>query len=76
MPHDTSPSGQAVTAAKQNAALADAKAGSPKGTSGTYSDRPNMASPSEATIAKNETNTHPGGNKPAGDTGDTGRKQP
>ena len=76
MAYDTSPAGIAAGASKQNAALADAKAGSAKSTSGTYNDAPNSASPDKGTIAKNQINTHPGGPMPAGSTSDTGRVKP
>lgn len=76
MSYDTSPAGIAAGASKQNASLADAKAGSAKGASGTYSDAPNSASPDEGTIASNQINTHDGGPMPAGSTSDTGRVKP
>lgn len=74
--YDTSPAGLAKGASKQNASLADAKAGSAKGVSHTYSDAPNSAPPDMGTIARNHTNTHPGGLMPAGSTSDTGRMKP
>lgn len=74
--YDTSPAGMAAGASKQNSALADAKAGSAKGASGTYTDTPNAASPDQGTIARNEINTHSGGPMPAGSTSDTGRMKP
>ncbi len=74
--YDTSPAGMAAGASKQNASLAAAKAGSAKGTSGTYSDAPNSASPDQGTVARNEINTHDGGPMPAGSTSDTGRMKP
>ncbi len=76
MSYDTSPAGMAAGASKQNADLANQKAGSALGASGTYSDAPNAASPSEGTIASNEINNHAAAAKPAGSTSDTGRVQP
>ena len=76
MPYDTSPAGIAAGAAKQSKDLANQKAGSPKGASGTYNDAPNAASPDEGTIAQNEMNSHPAAPKPAGSTSDTGRTKP
>lgn len=76
MPYDTSPAGIAAGIRKQNASLADQKSGSPKGASNTYDDQPNSASPDLSTIARNEYNSHPAHNMPAGSTGDTGREKP
>lgn len=73
---DTTKAGQAATANHQNAELASAKAGSPLGASGTYSDVPNSASPDAGTIARNQINAHPGSVNLTGSTSDTGRKQP
>lgn len=74
--YDTSSAGIVAGASKQNSALANAKAGSAKGASGTYTDAPNAASPDQGTIARNEINTHSGGPMPAGSTSDMGRKNP
>lgn len=76
MAYDTSPAGIAAGNSKQSAALTDAKAGSPKGTSGTYSDAPNAASPGEGTIARNDTNSHAAAPMPPGSTSDFGREKP
>jgi hypothetical protein len=76
MPADTSLAGISVEAKKQNASLMDQKAGSPKGSSNTYDDRPNAASPDLGTIARNQFNSHPAMPMPAGSTSDTGREKP
>ncbi len=76
MAYDTSPAGIAAGASKQGKDLANQKAGSPLGASGTYNDVPNSASPDKGTIARNETNTHAAAPKPAGSTSDTGRMKP
>ena len=76
MAYDTSSAGITAGENKQNASLADAKAGSPKGASGTYSDAPNSASPNEGTVARNEINSHAAAPMPPGSTSDTGRQKP
>ena len=73
--YSTSPSGVAAAGASADKTIRDAKAGSPLGTSGTYSDAPNAAQPSTSTIARNEENKA-SSTKPAGSTSDTGRKMP
>lgn len=76
MSYNTSPAGIVAGAAKQSKDLANQKAGSPLGASGTYNDVPNAATPDKGTIAKNEINSHPAAPKPAGSTSDTGRMKP
>lgn len=75
MSYDTSPAGLSAGASRQDAALADAKSGSPKGVSGAYNDVPNQDSPSPANIATNEINK-PATPMPPGSTSDTGRVSP
>ncbi len=70
MAHDTSPAGIAAGNKRDAAKLADAKAGSALGTSGTYQDVANTASPDESTIANNSFNSHPAAPKPPGSTSD------
>lgn len=75
--YDTSPSGIAGAGRKGEEILRDAKAGSPLGASGTYSDAKNAAEPqAPGTINRNFVNTHQNSGGLAGSTGDTGRKQP
>ena len=74
--YDTSKSGKDGEARKGSKIIADAKAGSPKGTSGTYSDRPNAADPNKGTIARNFVNSHTAEQPMSGSTADTGRKKP
>lgn len=76
MAYDTSKSGINAAGSKQSGIIRDAKAGSPKGASGTYSDRPNAADPDKSTIARNFVNSHSNGQSTSGSTSDTGRKQP
>lgn len=76
MPYDTSPAGHAAGGRKQDASLADQKAGSPLGASGTYNDAANAAQPNEGTIGRNFVNSHPAAPKPSGSTSDTGRMKP
>lgn len=73
--YDTSPSGHAAQARKDEMVIREAKAGSPKGTSGAYSNPGNTASPSEATVSRNNINK-PAMPKPPGSTSDTGRAKP
>ncbi len=75
--YDTSPSGLAGAGRKGDAILRDAKAGSPLGASGTYSDAKNAAEPqAPGTINKNFVNTHQNSGGLAGSTGDIGREKP
>lgn len=75
--YDTSPSGLKAAGSKGEATLRDAKAGSPLGTSGTYTDAKNAAEPqAPGTINKNFVNTHQNSGGTAGSTGDTGREKP
>jgi hypothetical protein len=76
MSYDTSKSGINAAGSKADATIRDAKAGSPLGSSGTYSDAGNAANPDQGTIASNETNTHRGESSTSGSTSDTGRKSP
>lgn len=73
--YNTSPSGLSAAGSKGDALLNAAKAGSPKGSSGTYSDVAEAASRGEASINSNEINK-PAAPKPAGSTSDTGREKP
>lgn len=72
--YPTTPSGLNAAANKQNAALSDAKAGSAKGTSGVYSDRPNAPVAGKAGIPSRFINK-PASPKPSGSTSDTGREK-
>jgi len=74
--YPANPSGLNAAGKKDDATIRDAKAGSPKGASGTYSDRPNAADPSKATIANNFVNKHTAEQPMDGSTADTGRKRP
>lgn len=74
--YDTSPSGLTAAGAKDARVISDAKAGSPKGASNTYSDQPNAASPDQGTIAANFVNSHTAEQPMAGSTSDTGREKP
>jgi hypothetical protein len=76
MAYDTSKAGLAAAGNKQDGIIRDAKAGSPKGVSGAYDDRPNTASPDKGTIAANSINSHTAAQPLAGSTGDTGREKP
>ena len=76
MSRDTSPMGLRQVANKQNASLADQKAGSSLEASGTHSNVPNAAEPGLNTIANNQVNSHRNTGPMTGWTGDTGRKQP
>lgn len=76
MAYDTSKAGINAAENKQAGIIRDAKAGSPLGSSGTYSDVGNTASPDQNTIARNEINVHDGGPMPPGSTKDTGRMKP
>lgn len=60
---------------KQDAALAKAKAGNPKGASGTYSDRPEAPHQGIPRIPQNEINK-PATPRPSGSTADTQREKP
>jgi len=73
---DTSPSGKAREESRQEASIADARNGSPLGSSNTYRDAPNAAEPTEGTIERNVFNSHPGQPIPPGSTSDTGRLKP
>lgn len=72
---DTSPSGISAAGRKADMVLRDAKAGSPKGASGTYSDRPEAPSRGAASVAANAINK-PATPRPSGSTADTGRMKP
>ncbi len=74
--YDTSPAGLNKAGSKDSRVISDAKAGSPLGVSGTYSDQPNAASPDKGTIAANNINSHNNGQSTAQSTGDTGRMKP
>ena len=76
MAYDTSKSGLNAAGTKQAGIISDAKAGSPKGASDTYSDRPNAADPDKGTIAANFVNSHTAEQPLSGSTGDTGREKP
>ena len=76
MPYDTSKSGINAAGSKQSGIISDAKAGSPKGASNTYSDVSNAASPDKSTIAANNINSHSNGQSTSGSTSDTGRMKP
>ena len=77
MAYDTSPTGLNAAGKKGDAILRDAKAGSPLGASGTYSDQPNAAEPqAPGTINRNFVNTHQNSAGTAGSTSDTGREKP
>lgn len=76
MAYDTTTSGLSAAGARQSATISDAKAGSPKGASGTYTDKKNTASPDEGTIARNFVNSHSNGQTTARSTSDTGREKP
>jgi hypothetical protein len=73
--YNTSPSGLSAVGSKGDAALSAAKAGSPKGSSGTYSDRPEAPYAGPAGVSGNSINK-PAVPKPAGSTSDTGREKP
>ena len=75
--YDTSPSGIAGAGRKGEAILQDAKAGSPLGASGTYSDAKNAAEPqAPGTIDRNFVNSHQNTSGTADSTSDTGREKP
>lgn len=74
--YDTSPSGQAAEGRKGDMIISDAKAGSPKGASGAYSDAGNQAEPDRSTIARNFVNSHQNSAGTTGSTSDTGRMKP
>jgi hypothetical protein len=73
--YPSNPSGLNQAMSHDASVINAAKAGNPKGSSGTYSDVGNEADPSEGTIARNEINK-PAEPKPAGSTSDTGRIKP
>jgi hypothetical protein len=73
--YDTSPSGLSAAGSKADSVLRDAKAGSAKGTSGTYSDRPEAPHVGPGGISSRNINK-PATPRPSGSTADTGRKQP
>lgn len=73
--YPTTPQGLQQAAAKQEAALNDAKAGSPKGTSGVYSDRNPQVDASPSGISDRFINK-PASPRPSGSTADTGRVKP
>ena len=54
--YNTSPSGLSAVGSKGDAALSAAKAGSPKGSSGTYSDRPEAPQAGPGSISSNAIN--------------------
>lgn len=73
--YDTSPSGLSAAGGRGEAVLRDAKAGSPKGTAGTHSDRPEAPHVGQSGIASRSINK-PAATKPSGSTSDTGRMKP
>lgn len=56
MAYDTSPSGMSKGAAKAEATMRDARAGSPKGSAGTHSTVRDKPYAGKASIARNATN--------------------
>jgi hypothetical protein len=73
--YDTSPSGISAAGSRADMVLRDAKAGSAKGTSGTYSDQPAASQVGPGGIASRAINKA-ATPKPSGSTSDTGRDKP
>ena len=73
--YDTSPSGLSAAGSKADMVLRDAKAGSQKGASGTYTDRPDVPHVGPSGVAGRAINK-PATPRPSGSTADTGRMKP
>lgn len=72
---NTSVPGIQGAGSQQDAALRKAKAGNPKGASGTYTDRPEAQHQGITRIPQNAINK-PATPRPYGSTADTGREMP